>query len=264
MHFKKSIKAVRALNFLPALCCLCLTAGALAQQKPADAAAPPREWEGANQLYAQGKYAEAKREYDSLVRAGNWSSLLFFNLGDAEWRLGHAGAAALNYERALALDPALPEARANLQFVQSQTGAKLDPARWPRRFFPDWGAGVSAVLAALGGWAALFCLAAGALRSRPAETGGLWLGAACGALLCAYALGAIFFLEKNRALAVVTATRAEARFAPADSAPVADTLPTASRVRVLQDGGAWTYVELPGGARAWVAANAIERVSLPL
>lgn len=221
----------------------------------------PREFEEANQFYAQGKFQDAKQRYDALVKSGNWSAHLFYNLADAEWKLGNPGAAALNYERALALEPSLPEARANLQFLQGQTGAKLEPARWWRRLLANWSANAYAVMAAAGAWIAIFFVAAIALRRR-AESGARWLGAAVGALACAYGLGGAFLYERNGALAIVTAKRAEARFAPTDTAPIADTLPTASRVRVLQERGPWTYAELPGGARAWVATDAIARVRL--
>ena len=244
---------MRVFSTLIFLCLL--TANAFAQ------GGSPREFDEGNQLYSQGKFAEAKQQYDSLVRSGNWSSRLFYNLADAEWKLGDFGAAALNYERALALEPSLSEARANLQFVQNRTGAKLENPQWWQRAFPDWSASIYAALAAVGAWTAIFSIAATALRSRE-KTDAPWLAAA-GAAVCVYALGAILLFEKDSALAVVTAKRADARFAPADTAAVAEALPTASRIRVLQERGAWTYVELPDRARAWIATESIERVRLP-
>ena len=222
----------------------------------------PRDFNDANQLYEQGKFSEAKQRYESLARTENLSSNLFYNLGNAEWKLGNAGAAALNYERALALEPNHPETRANLQFVRNQTGAKIEATRWWQRLFLNISASNYAILAAVSGWLVLFCFAAIVFRGR-SETGTLWFVAVMCALVCGYGLAGIFLAEKNRALAVVTAQRAAAHVAPADTASLADTLAAGSHVRVLSEGGAWTYCELPNNARAWIATNAIERVKPP-
>jgi tetratricopeptide (TPR) repeat protein len=219
----------------------------------------PPDFDVANRLYSEGKFSDAKQHYESLVRAGNLSANLFYNLGNAEWKLGNLGAAALNYERALRLEPTHPEARANLQFVRNQTGAKVEAPRWWQRLFVDLKSGTYAITAAIAAWLAIFGFAAIALRVRR-ETGALWLGAIACILVCVYALSAIYFLEKNSSLAVVIGKRAEARFAPADTASLSDTLPTGSHVRVLRELGAWTYCELPNDARAWIASSAIERV----
>src|SRR5438132_4701064 len=51
-------------------------------------AANPPEFERANQLYDQGKFADAKQIYKSLAKAGDLSANLFYNLGNTEFRLG--------------------------------------------------------------------------------------------------------------------------------------------------------------------------------
>ena len=72
-------------------------------------------WEAANGAYQNGKYEEAKVGYLQLVRAGQYSADLFYNLGNAWFKLGDQGRAILNYERALLLNPRLDEAAANLR-----------------------------------------------------------------------------------------------------------------------------------------------------
>lgn len=231
---------------------------------PAAAAAgetAPQEFARANGLYAEGKFDEARELYTALVRRGEWSPSLFYNLANSEWKLGRGGAAALNYERALALERNHPEARANLRFVRDRTGAKVEALRPWERLFLSLDANSQAMLAAVCVWAAIFCVGAAALRPRM-RTAGLWLVLTASVLGGAYAFGGIFFAAKNRSLAVVTAKRAEARYAPADTASSADVLPMGSRVRVLLEQGAWTYCELPGRSRAWIATNALERVRL--
>ena len=79
------------------------------------------DFEAANQAFDQGKFAEAKAGYEKLAETGEWSAHLFYNLGNADYRLGATGRAMLDYERALALDPAHAEARANLAVLRKQT-----------------------------------------------------------------------------------------------------------------------------------------------
>src|SRR5215210_1398695 len=74
----------------------------------------------ANQQYSEGHFQEAIKSYDGLVASGQWSANLFYNLGNAWFRLGDFGHAILNYERALALDPHHPETMANLRLARDE------------------------------------------------------------------------------------------------------------------------------------------------
>src|SRR5881628_3917385 len=81
------------------------------------------EFAKANQEYAQGHFKEAISGYETLVRAGQWSANVFYDLGNAYFRTGDFGRAILNYERALALEPHHPEATANLRLVRDKSRA---------------------------------------------------------------------------------------------------------------------------------------------
>ena len=74
---------------------------------------PAGDFETGNELFDQGKYAEAKQNYETLIESGQGSANVYYNLGNADYRLGSAGRAMLNYERALALNPGHKEALAN-------------------------------------------------------------------------------------------------------------------------------------------------------
>ena len=226
-------------------------------------AQPPADFETANQLYSQGKFSEAKQHYESLIRAGNWSANLFYNLANTEWKLGDSGAAALDYERALALDPGHPEARANLRFVRDQNGAKIEPMQWWQRVFLELSENGYTLVATIAAWLAIFSFAAIIFRQRAtADTGVLWFVAILSLLACAYGAAGIFLAQKDNSAAIVVAKRADARFAPADTAQLVDSLPTASRVHLLAERGAWSYCELPDQRRAWIATDAIQPVKL--
>ena len=217
------------------------------------------DFETANDLYDQGKYAEAKRRYEALVDAGTAGANVFFNLGNADHRLGAEGRAILGYERALALEPSHPEARANLNLVRQQTGAKLPSLSWAEKTVVSRSLTFCIIAASLTGW--LFIFGCGLIAtSARAEKGGLWLVTLIGVVGCALSGTAVWTELKNQALAVVTTKQTEARLAPAASSGVAEALPAGSRVRVLSERGPWVYCELPGRGRGWVAQEAVERV----
>lgn len=217
------------------------------------------EFDSANELFEQGKFGEAKQQYEQIVEAGEGTANVFYNLGNADFRLGSAGRAMLNFERALALDPGHPEARANLELLRGQTGAKRAAQSWSDRVLASqplatWTASASAL-----GWLAIFGTALLATRRAPA-VGWLWLlvvACAAGAMVAGAGVRAGW---QNRALALITAQQAEARVGPAESAAVAEALPAGSRVRVLSERGAWMYCALPGAGRGWIRQGALERV----
>ena len=219
------------------------------------------DFEAGNQLYDQGKFSEARARFENLALSGEWTPNLFYNLGNCDYRLDEPGRAILDYERALALDPGHPEARANLALLRNQTGAKTPAPSWEQYAFTGLSPNVWAIVAAAGGWIAVFGLAALA-SSRRRGNAGIWLTTIAGAVVAAYGGGVLWLTAQERGVAIVVAKSVEARLAPADSAGLADELPAGSRVRVLSERGDWIYCELPGQSRGWVPQNTIEKVRL--
>ena len=214
------------------------------------------DFDEGNRLYDEGKFGEAKQTYEKLAGRGEWSANLFYNLGNADYRIGAAGKAALNFERALALDAAHPEARANLKWLREQTGAKISVRRWWEYAYPALPGDVFAMGAVLAVWAVVFGLVA-ALFGRK------FFGWVLFALLFAVYAGVGWWRsDADRALAIVTAKDAVARMAPADRAALAERLPEGSRVRILSERGEWIYCALPGGGRGWIAEPQVEKVQI--
>ncbi len=217
------------------------------------------QFDAGNRLYEAGKFDQAKAAYGQLAKSGPWSANLFYNLGNAEWKLGNGGEAAVDYQRALALEPGHPQARANLDFVRDQTGAKIATPQWWERALGTLDVNAATVLLSVCGWAALFCLAAAMLR--PGHRAGPVATLALCLLAGGYAGGCLWEANGQATKAVVIAKSTQAREAPAEVAPVADVLPAGSEVLAPEVRGPWTYCTLPDGDRAWVPTDALERVN---
>src|SRR2546430_3835043 len=94
---------------------------------------PSAQFAKANQEYAAGDFKAAIENYEELVRSGQDTPNLFYNLGNAYFRSNDFGRAILNYERALALDPRHPEAAANLRIARDEARAlELAPTKLER------------------------------------------------------------------------------------------------------------------------------------
>src|SRR6058998_488400 len=172
------------------------------------------EFAKANQEYAQGHFKEAISGYATLVRAGQWSANVFYDLGNAYFRTGDFGRAILNYERALALEPHHPEATANLQIARDEAHAlELQPS-WPERYLRFASVNQYSITAAVAFWIAAFCVTALIFaRRRPATIITLML------LMLLLFAGAMFAAwqrergSKGVTLAIVTGRDVQARLA---------------------------------------------------
>ena len=219
----------------------------------------PAPFDEGNKLYDAQEYSAARDRYEQLVSDGSYTANVFFNLGNAEFRLGHSGRAILAYERTLLLDPNHPEATANLALVRAKAGAKTLPGSPLDAFLLPISAPNYVLIGAIAFWMAVLTGVAFLLwrHARPL----LATVCAMGLLCAAYCGTALVRDRQHRAVAVVVSPEVTARLEAADRAGVAETLPAGSDVRVLNERGAWVYCELPGRGRGWLPRKAIERIA---
>jgi tetratricopeptide (TPR) repeat protein len=217
----------------------------------------------ANQEYADRNFKEAIDGYGQLVRSGQWSANLFYDLGNAYFRAEDFGHAILNYERALALDRHHPEADANLRIVRDEARAlELTPTS-VERYLKFANVNQFTIAAAVALWTAIFCIVVLIFaRKRSGAVIGLSIVSLS---ILAVAFFAIYELDNGsngRALAIVTGMNVQARVATADNANSVLALPPGSEICVLSNRGDWIYAALPNNLRGWVPAKSAEAVRL--
>src|SRR6266478_8107276 len=217
----------------------------------------------ANQEYAQGHFKEAISGYEALVRAGQWSANLFYDLGNAYFRVGDFGRAILNYERALALDRHHPEADANLRIVRDEARALEMTPTLAERYLKFANVNQFTIAAAVALWTAIFCIVV--LIFARKRSGAVIALSIVSLSILVVAVFAIYELDNGsngRALAIVTGMNVQARVATADNANSVLALPPGSEIRVLSNRGDWIYAALPNNLRGWVSAKSAEAVRL--
>jgi len=79
-----------------------------------------------NELYKNNQYQSAIDEYDKLIKNGFEGASLYYNLGNAHYRLGKVGFAILYYEKALKFSPGDEDAKHNLALAKVNIKDKVD------------------------------------------------------------------------------------------------------------------------------------------
>ena len=125
MKRKLRKQASAAVSVLLLLLMLPLTAAAEQAVTKADA----------DSAYVNEDYRRAIAAYETLLQQGA-SAELYYNLGNAYYRVDDITHAVLNYERALLLTPGDADIRFNLQMAQSRTVDKIVPES--EMFFVTW------------------------------------------------------------------------------------------------------------------------------
>lgn len=236
----KTWKGTLAIMLLVAGCLVC---------RAADVAS---EFDAANTLYGQGKFAEAAAAYEKIVQSGSVSPALYFNLGNAFFKSGQLGLAVAAYRAAEKVAPRDPEVRANLQFVRNRVqGPTLAPTPIQR-----WLGGLSvnewATLAAVVLWVWLGLLVL--IQFRPALKQALrtflWLGGVA-TIVAGGLLGTAWSTHSARTAVVITGD-AVVRNGPLDEAPSEVTVHDGAELAVLDAKNGWFQVQVDSRRVGWV------------
>jgi tetratricopeptide (TPR) repeat protein len=210
--------------------------------------------------YAEGDYEAARRAYEQLVKAGSTDASVFLNLGHADYRLGRAVPAAINYRRALALDPANSAARSSLEHVLAELGVPAPGLGFAEVVGQYISFDLLVLLGSLLFWAGLL-LVVYAVFSAGRHRGLVLLGVLL-ALLGAGAVAVSWAGDSRIALAqtaiVIETTTALA--APSANAQKMADLAQTEVVRIIASRDDWSLVRLPLGVDGWVKSDKLEPV----
>jgi tetratricopeptide (TPR) repeat protein len=89
-----------------------------------------------NDLYAKGQYYYAINVYEQIVDSGYESAELYFNLGNAYYKVNNIALAILNYERAKKMNPWDKDIKHNLAIANAHIVDKIDVI--PELFLKNW------------------------------------------------------------------------------------------------------------------------------
>ena len=223
----------------------------------------------ADDEYKKGNYVQAIRDYEELLKKGP-SVELYYNLGNAYYRVDNITRAVLNYERALKLSPGDEDIRFNLQMARSKTIDKITPKS--EMFFVTWYKSLVNITS-VDGWAktAMFSLAVALVlvlcylfgRKLIIRKAGFY-GAV--AFMVLFVLSNVFAYAQMQILtqrsgAVVVSPSAALRKTPVPNSEYNSIIHEGSRVEIVDDTMKdWKLVELEDGREGWMLSSQMERI----
>src|SRR5690554_5234550 len=104
------------------------------------------------ELYKNGKYQQAITAWMQILDKGEHSAELYFNLGNAQYKLNHIGPSVYYYEKALQLAPNDADIKNNLAFAENARIDAIEPL--PETFFSKWYSSIAGIFT-FNGWAIL-------------------------------------------------------------------------------------------------------------
>jgi len=102
-----------------------------------------------NEHYLKGEYQETIRIFQSIVEKGYQGKSLYYNLGNAYFRIGKIGLAILYYEKAKKISTSDEDVNYNLAFANSKIADKIETL--PKFFIFDWWENALALFS-ISGW----------------------------------------------------------------------------------------------------------------
>ena len=238
------------------------------KQAPADLAA----LSAANSLYAAGQYSEAIQVFQQLIDQGVQETSVFYNLGNAYYRLGDYGRAILNYRRASQLNPRDGDVKANLELALTMANVEapeiaLGPITLISDITGNWLTFNETALLALGLWLIVsFLLITWRLfysEGPPSPVRFVVVATLILLLVVVMSLGSRTYTDSLEPRGVVVAPVVTLHNEPGDETNSEFEIVAGSSVDLIEQQGDWIYLSSPGDIyRGWVPSGTVEIIGL--
>ena len=222
-----------------------------------------------NTYYREGAYDKAIEEYKKLVGEGYIGTSLFYNLGNANYRMGKIGYAILYYEKALELSPSDEDVKHNLDFAHLSTVDRIQPL--PRFFLFDWWEALLGLFSD-NGWVyvvfvlyLLVILLAGAyLYSKTVKQQKIFFfSGISGVFLLAFSIS-LLVIKVNREVTLKSGVIVEqfvtVKFSPDSQSTDAFVIHEGLKVNLEDQLDKWIKIRLADGKVGWVEQTYVEQI----
>ncbi len=226
-------------------------------------------FEQGKELYKNGKYQQAINSWMKILDNGEHSAELYFNLGNAQYKLNHIGPSIYYYEKALQLSPNDQDIKNNLAFAENARIDSIEPL--PQTVFSKWYKSIAGFFT-FEGWAVLavafslffvalflfYYFAFSEKRKRLLFVSSMFAG-----FLLVASLTMAFLTygdySKNQP-AVIFASEIEVKTEPSMGSNIAFTLHEGTKVQILAQDGNWFRISLADGKDGWIPSSDLKQL----
>lgn len=221
------------------------------------------------ELYKNGKYQQAINAWMQILDKDQHSAELYFNLGNAQYKLNHIGPSVYYYEKALQLSPNDEDIKNNLAFAENARIDSIEPL--PKTVFSKWYKSIAGVFT-FNGWAilavafsiffvALFLLyyfSHSERRKRLLFASSMFAGIFLVASLTMAFLTYGDFTKNQPA--IIFASQIEVKTEPSMGSSTAFTLHEGTKVQISAQDGNWYRITLADGKDGWICATDLKQL----
>lgn len=225
------------------------------------------QWfEQANAAYNAGLYDSARICYEHILATDVESVPVYYNLGNAYYKMREFPMAIYYYEKALKLDPSNEEVQTNLAIANQAIVDKIEPV--PESFIVKGWRNARAMLSGdIWAWCSIVCFALLLLslflflRSR--KVGLRKLGFFAGiVLLLAFALSVIFATQLKQTAqtqdqAILTTPTVMVKSSPSEESVDLFVLHEGAKVSILESSNGWCKIRIANGSVGWLTEDSM-------
>lgn len=223
--------------------------------------------DSANAAYAKSDFEKAAGLYEELSRMGYEAPEVYYNLGNAYFKMDRIGMSILNYERAATLAPGDEDVKFNLKLANQRTLDKVEAM--PKLFLQEWWDNLASLhsektwgLRSIISFMIFLFFIGIFLTSGKVVTKqlGFWLGI----LFLAFSVLSFFISESSHSkmtdhhAAIILSTSAEVKNAPAETGKKLFILHEGTKVSAPDTVSGWVKIELSSDKVGWVKRSSLE------
>ncbi len=214
-----------------------------------------------NVLYTKGQYKEALSAYQQILRDGYQSAALYYNMGNACYKLDSIPSAILYYEKAHKLSPGDEDIIYNIRFANQKTTDKIDEipdyflARWWKAFILSFSIStlstLSVILIVIASGIFMGYLFSDNIRIKKASFYTSLIILAIG-LITVFMAGMQSSYFSGHKQAIVFSNSVNVKSGPADKLGTLFIIHDGTKVNVLENSNGWLRVRLGNGNEGWM------------
>ena len=226
-------------------------------------------FEEANEAYANNDFETAVSKYEKILENGETSVAVYYNLGNAYYKLNNVAPSIYYFEKALQLDPTDEDVQNNIEFARSmtiddipvseETGFQKTINSFISTFSYNTWAFIAIALSVI--FVVLFLLY---YFSRTSLQKRIFFGVA----IFVFLLGgmSVFFafqqqeIQFNNQFAIIFADEAPVRNEPSQRGDAAFSLHAGTKTKVLEDYQGWFKIELSNGTQGWIEGDYLKQL----